>query len=156
MAMHMTVERTAHTTAEEVIRLVAPALAACATREQRVQRALELLAGAAAVENVELYLIGPAGIALAAATAEGLSDPSRLPSLARMLDVDGDSDATMETAALAMPAPAQADGSPTNAWPLLLACVRGATAVAGSPCFISTPRLPYACRSSSRARWPRR
>jgi len=135
MAMHTTASRSVHTAAIDAERMIAPALRACDSREQRVQRALELLARAAGALAGELFLVGPGGLELAASTCEGLSGAALVPALARLLDVSSaneSDDQTVVTAALAVPGPVQSDSSPTNVWPLLLACARGGqTLVAG-------------------------
>jgi hypothetical protein len=132
MAMHTTVERTQLTTVEETGRVVGPALAACTSRSERVQRALELLVGSAAALAAELFLIEGGALALAASTASDLGGDALLPAFSRMLEVGDGDQATALTAALALQGPARADGTPTQIWPLVIACVReGETAVAG-------------------------
>jgi tetratricopeptide (TPR) repeat protein len=110
----------------------ARALAACASREQRIRSALELIVNAAGARDGELFLVSGDSLVLAAATADGLGGAEQIPALQRMVDMNGRADATEITAAFALHGPKQPDGSPNCVWPLVLAHPRGGDmAIAG-------------------------
>jgi tetratricopeptide (TPR) repeat protein len=132
VASQTTVDRTMHTGSEDVLRVASSSLAECGSRQQRLQRAVELLADAASAQNAELFVPTPNGLILAASTAEGLSGRTLIPALSRMIDVGSGSSATAFTATLEIVGPSLPDGSPTQRWPLLLVQLReDGTAVAG-------------------------
>ena len=127
-----TAERSMHTANEAMLRVVSSALAECGTRQQRLQRAVELLANAASAEHAELFIPTKDGLVRAAATDEALSGQSLVPALSRMLDVGTGTDTTAFTAILELTGPTLPDGSPGRVWPLLLVELRDdVTAVAG-------------------------
>lgn len=120
MASHTTVVRPVESTIHDMLRGASGTLAACDSRQQRLQRAVELLAEGASAPHAELFVVEANALVQATSTADGLSGSRFVPSLSHMLAVDRGADAVALTAALELVGPTLPDGSPTHPWPLLL------------------------------------
>lgn len=119
LADQTTMARSGHT--EEALTPLATELHACASRPERLRRALDLLVSEAAALHGELFVLGAGGLTLAASTREGLGGSELLPTLSRIADVGAGEINTALAAAFQLEGPAQPDGSPTQVWPLVLA-----------------------------------
>ncbi len=132
MAGQTTLERMPPTGSQEMIRVADSKLAACGSCQERMQRAVELLANAASAQHAELFVPGSDTLIRAASTAEGLSGQTLVPALSRMLDAGGGAAGTAFTAELEVVGPVLQDGSLARLWPLLLVEPReDSTAIAG-------------------------
>jgi hypothetical protein len=101
------------------------ALAACATREQRMRRVLDLLLADAGARDGELYVCGASGLEHAAATREALATPEMLAVLARLADsAKEEADTMLQTCTLSFSGPPSAVGAPASIWPIVLICSR--------------------------------
>jgi hypothetical protein len=109
------------------------ALAACATRAERMRRVLDLLLADAGAQDGELYVCGHGGLERAAATREHLATPDMVAVLARLADsANEEADTMLQTCTLSLNGPPSATGAPASVWPIVLVCTRsGRNVVAG-------------------------